>query len=563
MEQWKDAYKQTNRSGPTNGMGCHRVVGCPIIVNGHQILAPYETAFAPGEWVAVMGGSGAGKSTFLRSLRANAAVRSLLVPNRTVLFEGLSVRETLLGEHPLSLGLEPAADTLVRACSDGERKRVMLAQALHASRGVGLMLLDEPTSGLSGHDALTLVQSMQAVLVGSVVVCVIHQPSKQLLQLFNRIIVVRSGELRCACSPEAFLAGRPNAVSLLDAVRRIEDGTCEEHGPYDEDPATVRRSVRPMVQPESNGVLWRQWLRWKDDARHWLLYGRFALMTTGSSLFAGCLYSTPLSSIDSFDLTVQTAYTLTVLMLMGLGMVMPHRQHVMNVRRYQLSNSITTWQHVVSEIEWCTITVQLAVVCACMLIFHLTLGYRLLSSKVAVVYFLLVHSEYLWGQLLLTFATTADAANTGQGVLCATQFMLAGILRDYSEYPAPVRPFVAMQPIYWAKRALWTQYGWLVAESVDLTPNDLVNDWGYGWSQCVGAMCGILATQYALYILRIVWISQSSCPQGSAHSGRAPPFRPSTRECSARGTDPLRPRIPHRTQSKVPSRGMEPSDTLV
>eukprot|EP00922_Rhytidocystis_sp_ex-Travisia-forbesii_P045629 GHVS01068075.1.p1 GENE.GHVS01068075.1~~GHVS01068075.1.p1 ORF type:complete len:549 (+),score=23.54 GHVS01068075.1:744-2390(+) len=74
-------------------------------------------------------------------------------------------------------------------------KRLSLARTLMTKRSV--LLLDEPTSGMDSDSALEFVSCLEELATkrNLVVICVIHQPSAQVLEKFPRMIWMEAGEL--------------------------------------------------------------------------------------------------------------------------------------------------------------------------------------------------------------------------------------------------------------------------------------------------------------------------------------------------------------------------------
>ena len=188
-----------------------------------------------GELVAIMGGSGVGKSTLLSildgSVRPDSGsldingwpldspeAKSLLgfVPQDDLLLEDLTVYENLyftakfcfdgLSEEELrekvmavlhNLELDFARDLKVgsplnKTISGGQRKRLNIA--LELIRQPSVLLLDEPTSGLSSADSERVMGLLRAQAdAGCLVIANIHQPSSDIYKMFDRLWVLDAG----------------------------------------------------------------------------------------------------------------------------------------------------------------------------------------------------------------------------------------------------------------------------------------------------------------------------------------------------------------------------------
>ena len=192
-----------------------------------------------GELIAIMGSSGAGKSTLLASLAgclapseghayvANTDVYKNgnqnrgeigFVPQDDILHRDLTVEAALqytamlrlptdfskkeihdrVNETICRLGLNGTEQTLIgrpskRGISGGQRKRVSIASELITEPPV--LLLDEPTSGLSSNDSLSLIRLLRLLAnQGKTIVLTIHQPSIEILELFDSLAVISRDE---------------------------------------------------------------------------------------------------------------------------------------------------------------------------------------------------------------------------------------------------------------------------------------------------------------------------------------------------------------------------------
>nr|XP_012570327.1 putative white-brown complex homolog protein 30 isoform X2 [Cicer arietinum] len=210
----------------------------------------------PSRVSAVMGPSGAGKTTFLSALagktRGCTMTGSILingkpesihcyqkiigyVPQDDIVHGNLTVEENLrfsarcrlsadLPKHDKvlivervieTLGLQAVRDSLVgtvemRGISGGQKKRVNVG--LEMVMEPSLLILDEPTTGLDSASSTLLLKALRREALEGVNICmVLHQPSYTLFRMFDDIIFLAKGGLTAYHGPvkkvEEYFAG--------------------------------------------------------------------------------------------------------------------------------------------------------------------------------------------------------------------------------------------------------------------------------------------------------------------------------------------------------------------
>ena len=213
-------------------------------------LGPVSLAIAPGQVLAILGPSGAGKTMLLETIAglrphrsgrirlAGTDITTLppeqrrigLVFQDAALFPHLSVAENIrfgpkarrqppsAGTDPLlrRLGITPLAARSPRSLSGGERQRVALARALAIQPG--LLLLDEPLSALdqpTREDLRALLSELLAAL-DIPAVHVTHDRDEALC-ISNDLAIIIGGQLRQAGPASQVIAAPadPETARLL------------------------------------------------------------------------------------------------------------------------------------------------------------------------------------------------------------------------------------------------------------------------------------------------------------------------------------------------------------
>jgi putative ABC transport system ATP-binding protein len=214
---------------------------------------------AAGEFVAVMGASGSGKSTFMNILgcldrptsgryllegtdvstldkRSLARIRNArigfvfqgfnLLP-RTTALENVELptlysdldddeRAGRASQALARVGLAALGPHFPSQMSGGQQQRVAIARAL--VNGPSILLADEPTGNLDSRTAVEIMEIFQDLNDrGLTIVLVTHEPD--VAQFARRVVVFRDGRIR----RDDPVASRPRASEVLRTLPALED----------------------------------------------------------------------------------------------------------------------------------------------------------------------------------------------------------------------------------------------------------------------------------------------------------------------------------------------------
>uniref|UniRef100_H2Z0C6 ABC transporter domain-containing protein n=1 Tax=Ciona savignyi TaxID=51511 RepID=H2Z0C6_CIOSA len=159
----------------------------------------------PGRVLAIIGSSGAGKSTLLNMLTWRN--KSKLCLTGDILANGVSMGpdiskisayvqqdDLFMGQLTVKEHLMFAVSGIYSMISGGEMKRLSLASELLTNPSI--MFFDEPTSGLDSYLAKMVVDSMKTVAKqGCTVICTIHQPSSEVFEIFDDLMILSMGRV--------------------------------------------------------------------------------------------------------------------------------------------------------------------------------------------------------------------------------------------------------------------------------------------------------------------------------------------------------------------------------
>lgn len=208
--------------------------------NDQPVLTNINLAVAAGERVAIIGPSGAGKTSLIQLLAGElrpaagtvSALPSLPMTQRSQLFRD-SIADNLrlakpaaterelwgaleaagLAEHVRSLpaGLETRLGEAGQGLSGGQSRRLALARFLLIDKP--LWLLDEVTEGLDGETARDVLFRLFARAEGKTVVMITH--NRREAEFADRIIMLKDGRQFDECQ-----SGAPEYDVLLQTLRR-------------------------------------------------------------------------------------------------------------------------------------------------------------------------------------------------------------------------------------------------------------------------------------------------------------------------------------------------------
>ncbi|MBR1558644.1 MAG: ABC transporter ATP-binding protein [Clostridia bacterium] len=233
------------------------------------LLRDIHMAIPQGHMVLLLGGSGAGKTTFLNAVNGYEMAKAEVLLNGTNMYKHYkkmqyevgfvpqtemmrgkdTVLNTLLDAAKLRLpkevsaeqrkqrvhevmeifGLLPVKNNLVEKLSGGQKKRLSISMEFISNPS--LFILDEPDSGLDGVMARELFEQLRKIAdTGKIVIVITHTPDR-VIDLFDDVIVLakdsaRTGRLAYYGSIEDArkFFGRDRMEQIVKSVNRVEEG---------------------------------------------------------------------------------------------------------------------------------------------------------------------------------------------------------------------------------------------------------------------------------------------------------------------------------------------------
>lgn len=378
-------------------------------VRAGRVVDNIDFTLRRGEMACILGPSGSGKSTLLAMLAghlapsfgsifynnerlttrsANLRRHIAFIPREDILDEAMTVGEHVyqasVARRPRLahadrmrrvatvlnfVGIGHLADRSVgrageRTVSDGERTRLNLGLDLTGTSEV--FLIDEPISGLSSADAERVIETLENMSDGRILICTLHRPAQVLLNRFQKVMVLdnhgqmafwgspqemvsyfrnAAREMRLRIPREAIAAGGADYVfEVLDApFRRVGSRYRENPNlwqerfeklsypgkPADSHLAETESPPRaiPRPSPRTPQELWRLFQLWVMRtllARVRSRLGLYAMLLEGpvlAALIAGTLRAssdTPYTFYKSLHVTEYLFLSLVLAMFFGL-----------------------------------------------------------------------------------------------------------------------------------------------------------------------------------------------------------------------------------------------------
>lgn len=268
---------------------------------GKIILNDVSLNIGENEFVAIIGGSGAGKTTLMNaisgfdsklsdgSISVNGAdlhqnfdvLKSIIgyVPQQDIIYENLTLKRML--EYTAKMKMDKTVsrqerderiekvlemveltehkNTYIRKLSGGQKKRASIAVELLADPK--LFFLDEPTSGLDPGTEQNLMKTLKklAKTQGKTIIMVTH--TTQSLNLCDKIIIMGTGGRLCYMGTPEETLGFFNTDSLVNVYNMVSTDAKMWENKFKEKnkgKVQVSQTEREKIKMGSRGSLWNQ-----------------------------------------------------------------------------------------------------------------------------------------------------------------------------------------------------------------------------------------------------------------------------------------------------------------
>ncbi len=446
------------------------------------ILDKVSLSIEPNEFVAIIGGSGAGKTTLMTAmsgfdskvtgrvycngtnLRENfQTLKNIIgfVPQQDIIYENITLKKMLYYTAKMKMPedtstaeidarieevlgmveLSEHKDTYIRRLSGGQKKRASIAVELLANPG--LFFLDEPTSGLDPGTEEHLMRTLSKLSKEQekTIIMVTHTINN--LDLCDKVIIMGYGGRLCYCGSPAGIKDffqTDDLVKVYDIITADPKGwesrfrmsginQVSEHAAESNGEAIKPRKVNGFTQL---GILVRRYttLIMNDMQRLALIFGQPLIIGLLLTLVAGP---------DIYQKFTETQSILFTLMSGGIWMgllntiqevnkerVILKREYMGNLKLpvYMLSKYIV--QGVISLVQAVILVVTFVLVkgtpsCKGVIISNATI-------EIIVLIFLTIYASAGMGLLLSSITKSADRAMAIAPFVLIIQLIFSGIL---------------------------------------------------------------------------------------------------------------------------------------
>jgi len=243
-------------AGKTTLMSVLSQRGAAGIVSGEMLIdgKPLGPGFSKGTGLVLQGDIHLGTQTVREAIELSALLRQPQeVPREQKLADAQNAIELL--------ELEDLQDAIIGVPGAGlgveRRKRVTIAVELAAKPDI-LLFLDEPTSGLDSAGAAAICRLLRRLTEeeGQAILCTIHQPSSLLFESFDNVLLLEHGGRTCYMGPIGEKAGQDS-----NTVRRYFEKNGAPECPPE---ANVAEYILEVVSGgKSKGIEWGD--RWAQS----------------------------------------------------------------------------------------------------------------------------------------------------------------------------------------------------------------------------------------------------------------------------------------------------------
>lgn len=239
--------------------------------NSKKILNHVYCDIGSNEFVAIIGGSGAGKTTVMNAMsgfdeelsgrvlcngidlhKNFAALKNMIgfVPQQDIIYENLTLQKMLaytakmkmpsdIGRNEMHrrilkvlemVDLTEYAGAYIRKLSGGQKKRASIAVEMLADPG--LFFLDEPTSGLDPDTEQALMHTLARLSKeeGKTIIMVTH--TTQSIHLCDKVVFMGPGGKICYCGPPSEICEYFGQKELVDVYNVLSKDVDNWNGYY-------------------------------------------------------------------------------------------------------------------------------------------------------------------------------------------------------------------------------------------------------------------------------------------------------------------------------------------